>query len=66
MISELQEKYQSLANSVGSRVAQIDDGDDNWIESTLEKLKECPDSGIPPQPSVNCELRGYVKVHRIM
>lgn len=40
------------------------DGDDDWVEGTLEKLKECLDNANAPEPSADCEYCGYAQARK--
>lgn len=41
-------------------------GNDEWIEGTLEKLKECLDTANPPEPSHDCEFCGYAQARKVI
>lgn len=40
------------------------DGNDNWIEPTLGKIRECLESSETPAPSENCEYCQYIEEAR--
>lgn len=40
------------------------EGNDGWVEGTLEKLKECLDTANPPEPSDDCEFCGYAQARK--
>jgi len=37
------------------------EGNDNWVEPTLEKMKECLEANTPPAPSETCEHCQYIE-----
>jgi len=42
------------------------EGDDSWVEGTLEKMKECLESDAPPASSLDCEYCQYVEKAKLI